>query len=64
MPKAVIDVKKCLRCNPCSAAEAYPVKAIEKIEPDEPPAIDISACFGCGECVEDCKEGAIWIEKN
>lgn len=62
MPKAFIDPNKCLKCEKCPAAEACLVKAIFKVDLDNPAIVEQSACFACGDCVEKCPGKAIAIK--
>jgi len=59
LPKAVIDVEKCIRCGKCS--EVCQFDAVEKT-PDGV-KIDVFACEGCGVCVVMCPQDAITMEE-
>ena len=54
----VVD-EKCNACRRCVARNVCRTKAIMQIDPDEPPMIDPSRCFGCLVCVQECPAGAI-----
>jgi MinD superfamily P-loop ATPase len=54
-----IDYERCHVCRKCMAARGCRYKAILRIDPDEPPAIDASRCGGCATCVQNCPFEAI-----
>ncbi len=49
-----IDYARCQACRPCEAAAHCRFKAFLRIDPDEPPVIDVARCGGCGDCVPHC----------
>jgi putative methanogenesis marker 16 metalloprotein len=48
-PAIIFSRDACVRCNPCTAAEACPASAITPQE-----GIDPLACVNCGTCVREC----------
>lgn len=50
----------CLQCEEPACAEACPMEAISK-EPSGTVVIQEAACIGCGECVEACEFGGIFL---
>ncbi len=54
-----IEAEKCQVCQPCLAAEACKVRAIVKIDPDEPPFVDLERCYDCRLCIPACPYEAI-----
>lgn len=61
MITAVVDFEKCGPCIGCEIVKACDVRAIAKIDADEPAVIDQALCHGCRECVLACPRGAISI---
>jgi Pyruvate/2-oxoacid:ferredoxin oxidoreductase delta subunit len=59
-----IDYALCLNCNRCLAQKACTVKAIIRIDKDEPPFIDPHRCYGCLICVSECAASAIRTVNN
>jgi len=64
MPRASIDLKKCLKCEICLAEEVCPAKAVFRIDPDGPAIIEQGVCYGCGDCVEKCPGKAITFKRE
>lgn len=58
---AAIDYKKCMStaCVRCGARLSCDTKAIVKIDPDEPAAVEPSRCMGCADCLSQCPGQAI-----
>lgn len=58
---AAIDYSKCVAtaCVRCKARLACDTKAIVKIDPDEPAAVEPSRCMGCADCLSECPGQAI-----
>lgn len=54
-----VDETICRSCRKCEARSVCRSKAILRIDPDEPPVIDPSKCYGCNVCLTACPFGAI-----
>lgn len=54
-----IDGAGCRACRRCLAQQVCKVKAIVRIDRDEPPFIDTHRCHGCKLCVVECPFHAI-----
>ena len=54
-----IDYDLCLNCQRCLAEKVCTVKAIVRIDRDEPPFIDVHRCHGCLVCVGECAAHAV-----
>jgi MinD superfamily P-loop ATPase len=54
-----IDDARCDACQRCPAQKVCKVKAIVRIDRDEPPFIDVHRCHGCMVCVVECPFEAI-----
>lgn len=54
-----IDDNRCQACRRCLAQRVCKVKAIVRIDRDEPPFIDTHRCYGCKVCVVECPFEAI-----
>lgn len=63
MYKAIINPDKCIRCPICTAARAYPPKAIFRIDNDDPNIVEPELCHGCADCVSKCVGNAIELKK-
>lgn len=59
MLRPEINWETCQACFPCLARQACKTRAIIKIDPDEPPVLEIARCNSCGLCVLACTCGAI-----
>ncbi len=59
-----IDYALCLNCTRCLAQKVCTVKAIIRIDRDEPPFIDVHRCHGCLLCVPECPASAIKAANN
>lgn len=57
IPRVVDEL--CRVCARCPARSVCRSKAIMRIDPDEPPFIDPSRCYGCQICIAHCPHGAI-----
>jgi MinD superfamily P-loop ATPase len=57
-----VDFERCRVCKRCLAAQACKLRAIMKIDPDEPPFIESSRCRDCRVCVPTCPFRAIVVE--
>jgi MinD superfamily P-loop ATPase len=42
-----IDEDRCRVCRHCLAAQVCKVRAIVRLDPDEPPVLDVSRCYDC-----------------
>jgi len=51
----------CHACTHCLAAEACKVRAIMRIDHDEPPFLAVERCHDCRLCVPVCPFGAITL---
>lgn len=51
----------CQACQRCLAAETCSVRAIVKIDPGEPPFLDVARCYDCRLCIPACPFGAIKV---
>ena len=54
-----IDDDLCQACGRCLAQKVCKVKAIMRIDRDEPPFIDVHRCYGCMVCMVECPFNAI-----
>lgn len=54
-----VDSNHCRVCRPCPAQRVCNVKAIIRIDRDEPPFIDAHRCHGCKLCLIECPFEAI-----
>ncbi len=59
IPQVVDDL--CRVCRKCLARQVCRSKAILQMDPDEPPFIDASLCYGCRVCIPVCPNGAIQL---
>jgi 2-oxoacid:acceptor oxidoreductase delta subunit (pyruvate/2-ketoisovalerate family) len=59
--RPVIDEKKCTRCLLCwiFCPEGCIIRG-----PDDAPEIDYDYCKGCGVCANECRLGAITMERE
>ena len=57
-----IDDELCRACRQCLASEVCRVKALMRLDPDEPPFIDVSRCYDCRLCIPACPFGAITVD--
>ena len=56
-----LDANRCRVCRRCLAAKVCKVRAIVRLDPDEPPYLDIHRCYDCRVCVSACPFGAITV---
>lgn len=63
MKLAVVDWARCLGCRRCPALKAFRVKALFKLEPAEPAAVEPRLCNGCGRCIPACPFQAIFLQR-
>ena len=54
----------CHACRKCLARAVCKSKAIVQIDPDEPPFIDASRCYGCYLCIPTCPQEAIVLDRR
>lgn len=54
-----VDADRCHACRRCPAQQVCKVKAIVRVDRDEPPFIDIHRCHGCMLCLVECPFEAI-----
>ena len=54
-----LQTENCRACRRCLAAEICKVRAIMRIDDDEPPYIDIERCYDCRLCIPACPFGAL-----
>ncbi len=54
----------CLQCAEPACEEACPVEAITKDPVTGIVTVDEAACIGCGECVEACEFGGIFLRDD
>ena len=59
-----IDWDICQVCNPCEAKLVCKVRAIARLDEDEPPYIDFSLCNRCAKCILACPCNAISLNHN
>lgn len=52
---------RCRICRQCLARNVCRSKALVRIEPDEPPFVDGSRCYGCLACLPACPFEAIVV---
>ena len=64
MPKAAIDLVRCVVCQECFAAKVCPPNAIVRIDPEYPPTVERDICNGCGDCVKMCPANVITINNE
>ncbi len=56
-----IDDDRCHACRRCLAQQVCKVKAIVRIDRDEPPFVDVHRCHGCMVCPVECPFEAILL---
>lgn len=54
-----IDDALCQNCSRCLAAQACTVRAIVRLDRDEPPFLDVHRCYDCRKCLPACPFGAV-----
>ncbi len=59
-----IEPERCRTCRRCLAAKVCKVRAIVRLDDDEPPYLDVSRCYDCRLCIPACPFGAIAVDKN
>jgi len=58
----IVDSELCANCRHCLAQRTCRMKALMRIDLDEPPFIDTHRCRGCGVCMSDCPSEAITVQ--
>ncbi len=56
-----IRPENCRACRRCLGAEVCKVRAIMRIDDDEPPYIDIERCYDCRLCIPACPFDALQV---
>jgi MinD superfamily P-loop ATPase len=56
-----VDDDRCHVCRRCLAQQVCKVKAIVRIDRDEPPFVDVHRCHGCMVCLVECPFEAILL---
>ena len=59
-----IEPQRCRACRRCLAARVCRVRAIVKMDMDEPPYIDLARCYDCRRCVTACPFGAVVVLRD
>lgn len=59
VPRVVEDL--CQACRRCLARNVCRSKALQTLDPGEPPWVDGNRCYGCLVCVTSCPFGAIVV---
>ena len=59
-----IQTDICRSCRKCLAAKVCNVRAIMRIDLEEPPYIDIERCYDCRLCIPACPFNALQIMGN
>jgi MinD superfamily P-loop ATPase len=54
-----VDDNRCQACRRCLAQQVCKIRAIVRIDFDEPPLIDVHRCHGCKVCLSECPFDAI-----
>jgi MinD superfamily P-loop ATPase len=54
-----ISDARCRACRRCLAAEVCRVRAIVRIDADDPPYLDVTRCYDCRLCVPVCPHAAV-----
>ena len=57
-----IDDGHCRACRKCLAGKVCKVRALVRLDPDEPPFLDVSRCHDCRLCIPACPFGAITVD--
>ena len=58
-----VNVALCQACDKCLARSICRSKALVQLDPDEPPFVDGSRCYGCDLCIPACPFGAIGLNQ-
>ncbi len=58
-----VEPARCRVCRQCLAAKACKVRAIVKVDADEPPYIDSARCYDCRRCLPACPFGALMVSR-
>ncbi len=54
-----MDTAQCRNCRRCLAQKVCTLKALVRIDRDEPPFVDVHRCHNCRVCVQECPFAAI-----
>ena len=54
-----VDDSRCQVCRRCLAQQVCKIRALVRIDSDEPPFIDVHRCYGCKVCLSECPFDAI-----
>ena len=54
----------CQQCRQTPCAEACPSEALFRKTPNDPLTVDKEKCSGCGNCIEACPAGCIFIDNQ
>lgn len=58
-----VDDTRCQVCTPCEAAAVCKVRAIVRIDPGEPPIVNLERCYDCRLCLPACPYGALGYQQ-
>jgi len=64
MAMLFIDSNKCRMCRRCLARDACKMKAIIRIDREDPPMINTHLCRDCRVCIPVCPSQAIRLMRN
>lgn len=54
-----IDDERCRVCRKCLSEEVCKVRAIVRLDQEEPPYLDVSRCYDCRLCLPACPFEAV-----
>ncbi|MDO9300039.1 MAG: 4Fe-4S binding protein [Anaerolineales bacterium] len=57
-----IQTESCRACRRCLAADVCKVRALMRMDIDEPPYIDVERCYDCRLCIPACPFEAIALK--
>jgi Fe-S-cluster-containing hydrogenase component 2 len=58
-----IDTERRWACRTCVVGRVCKVRALVRLDPGEPPFIDVSRCYDCRLCIPACPFGAIMVDR-